>query len=172
MQGHNEGCAANPPHGAENAPEYSTPLSEGKGSGGGSRIQALLLGTMDGRTPYGGHTRIVNLMKSASPYLKMKQDAIIATYCFRPGYRVKFPSRKEWSTTPGPLVRQKFVWFTYCSKIKEAGLCLSNSRRETSIPVSRHCTVFHAEFTAPMACALKNYQRGYKSKNMCIGSDS
>ena len=32
--------------------------------------------------------------------------------------------------------------------------------------------MFQAEVTAIMACTLKNYRRGYESKNICICSDS
>ena len=128
-----------------------------------------------GELPGKGYTNIVDHVSRASPSTRMRQDRITATYCFRRRYSVQFPTREEWSTTAGPLGGQGLIWFTDGSKMEEgtgAGLCLSISKRETLISLGRYCTVFQAEVTAIMACALENYRRGYESKNIYIYSDS
>ena len=51
-------------------------------------------------------------------------------------------------------------------------MCLSASSKEVSIPLGKHCTVFQAEITAIMVCALENRLAGCRGKRICICSDS
>lgn len=81
----------------------------------------------------------------------------------------------SWRTEAGPLQRQELICYTDGSKTEEgsgAGMYLSASSREASIPLGRHSTVFQAEITAILVCALENRLVGCRGKRIYICSDS
>ena len=136
VQGHNRGHADQPQHGVGNALNLPPLHFEVKGAAATAAYRLSYGCQWIGEIPGEGHTNVLDLMRRASPYTRMRQDRITATYSFS----LQFPTREEWSTTTGPLGGQELIWFTDCSKMEEGtglGLRLSNSKRETSISLGR-----------------------------------
>lgn len=128
-----------------------------------------------GELQQGNHTDAVGMLREASPAAFMRQDRDQVRYQFDGRFKIIFPERAHWNARPGPLKGQELIWFTDGSKTEEgtgAGLCLGGSKKETHIPLGKYCTVFQAEVTAILACALENQSAGYRGKRICICSDS
>ena len=98
-----------------------------------------------GKLAQWSHTSIAVTLREASPAAFMRQDRDLVRYRFDTTCKVVYPDRTSWTTKTGPLQGQELIWYMDGSKTEEgsgAGVCLSASHKEVSIPLVKHCTVF------------------------------
>ena len=115
------------------------------------------------------HTTIAGTLREASPAAFLRHDRDLVRYRFDATYKVVYPDRTSWTTETGPLQGQSLIWYTDGSKIEEgsgAGVCLSASNKEVSIPLGKHCTGGGGDHSHNGVCAGEPLGGVQRQKNL------
>ncbi|XP_077256495.1 uncharacterized protein LOC143894228 [Temnothorax americanus] len=119
-----------------------------------------------------GHTRLDLFQKHT---FTLKQDRVPKKYQLVKHFKIRIPTRKEWSDPGGVRDPNVDLWFTDGSSINDcfgAGFYGPKENHRKSISVGSHLTVITAEILAILKCAGHLLNKDTKGKKIDICSDS
>jgi hypothetical protein len=90
-------------------------------------------------------------------------------------FTVNFPDKCVWQNGLNPNNKGGLVWYTDRSrtnKSTDAGMYRWGSRKENSLSLGLHATVFQAEIYAMKACIMEGTEKCDMDRNIYIPSNS
>ncbi|XP_071577352.1 uncharacterized protein [Temnothorax nylanderi] len=119
-----------------------------------------------------GHTRLGLLHKY---HFTLKQDRTLRRYQLVKHFKIRIPTRKEWTDPKGVRNPNVDLWFTDGSGINDrfgAGFYGPKDDHMENIPVKSHSTVFTAEILAILKCTEHLLNNNIRGRKINICSDS
>lgn len=123
--------------------------------------------------PSVGHSRINQVVRCE--VLDIPSDHLPLRHVFGKSFSVVIPPRDDWKDGSRPLQPCESEWYTDGSKGEKgtgAGILGVQDGVGIVVPMGMFPTVFQAEVTAIMECAVYNLNRGITDRNISIFSDS
>ena len=83
----------------------------------------------------------------------------------------QIPERQDWDQGEPTFLKKDITWYTDGSRSNQgagAGMYKARPMEKHYVSLGKLATVFQAELTAIDQCAMRNVEKGYKNRTICI----